>query len=122
MNSSFDVAVAGFGPTGAVCAGLLSRLGVRTLVIERNREVYDKPRAFALDPEVMRVFQDVGVAEAVARHTAPFTDSEYYGTDGQLIRRLGSLPPPWPLGWPPSLVFRQPEVEGILRRHVARQA
>ena len=33
------------------------------------------------------------IAEAVAPHTAPFTPSEYYGAKGQLIKRLGALPP-----------------------------
>lgn len=115
MNHSFDVAVIGLGPSGAVCVGLLGSLGLRTLAIEREQAVYDKPRAFALDHEVMRVFQDLGIAEAVAPHTAPFTPSEYYGVDGQLIKRLGALPPPWPLGWPPSMVFNQPAVETLLR-------
>jgi 3-(3-hydroxy-phenyl)propionate hydroxylase len=94
---------------------LLGRLGVRTLAVDRSPEVYDKPRAFALDHEIMRVFQGLGIADAVAAHTAPFTPSEYYGADGRLIKRLGSVPPPWPQGWPPNLVFFQPPVEKILR-------
>jgi len=84
--------------------------------------VYDKPRAFALDHEIMRVFEDIGIADAVAPHTAPFTPSEYYGVDGQLIKRLGALPPPWPLGWPPSMVFNQPAVDALLRDRAAAVA
>jgi 3-(3-hydroxy-phenyl)propionate hydroxylase len=122
MNDSFDVAVVGLGPTGAVCSALLGSLGVRTLAIEREPAVYDKPRAFALDHEVMRVFEDLGIANAVAPHTAPFTPSEYYGVDGQLIKRLGALPPPWPLGWPPSMVFNQPAVDALLRDRAAAVA
>jgi 3-(3-hydroxy-phenyl)propionate hydroxylase len=119
MNHSFDVAVVGLGPVGATCAALLGTLGLKTVAIERSPAVYDKPRAFALDHEAMRVFEDIGVAGAVAPHTAPFTPSEYYGVDGRLIKRLGALPPPWPLGWPPSMVFRQPPVEEILRKRAA---
>src|SRR5688572_25821966 len=122
VNDSFDVAVVGLGPVGATCAALLGGLGVRTLAIERERAVYDKPRAFALDHEVMRVFEDLVIAEAVAPHTAPFTPSEYYGAGGQLIKRLGALPPPWPLGWPPSMVFQQPAVEALLRKRAAEAA
>lgn len=122
MNDSFDVAVVGLGPAGAACAALLGSRGVKTVAIERSREVYDKPRAFALDHEIMRVFEDLGIAEAVAPHTAPFTPSEYYGADGQLIKRLGTLPPPWPLGWPPSMVFEQPAVEALLRKRAAEVA
>lgn len=122
VNHSFDVAVVGLGPVGAVCAALAGTLGLKTVAIERAAAVYDKPRAFALDHEVMRVLEDIGVADAVAPHTAPFTPSEYYGVDGQLIKRLGALPPPWPLGWPPSMVFQQPAVEKILRKRAAEVA
>jgi 3-(3-hydroxy-phenyl)propionate hydroxylase len=122
VNHNFDVAVVGLGPAGATCAALLGSHGVKTVAIERERVIYDKPRAFALDHEIMRVFEDLGIAEAVAPHTAPFTPSEYYGADGQLIKRLGALPPPWPLGWPPSMVFQQPAVDQILRRRAAELA
>ena len=46
---SFDVAVVGFGPTGATLAALLGQAGVPTLVLEKSKAVYDKPRAFSLD-------------------------------------------------------------------------
>ncbi len=103
-----------------MCAALLGSYGIRTLAIDRARAVYEKPRAFALDHEIMRVFQDLGSAAAVAPHTAPFTPSEYYGVNGQLIKRLGSVPPPYPLGWPPNMVFTQPPVEAALRAHADR--
>ena len=117
QDETFDVAVVGFGPTGAVAAGLLGGYGLSTFVCDRAREVYDKPRAIALDHEIMRVFQQLGVAEAIAPFTEPFTDSCHYGVDGGLIRRMSTVPPPYPLGWHPSLVFSQPPVEAILREH-----
>ena len=110
-NYDVDVVVVGFGPAGATCANLLGSYGVRTLAIDRSREIYAKPRAFALDHEIMRVFQNLGLAGAILPHTAPFMPSEYYGAGGQLIKRLGSIPPPYPLGWPPNLVFNQPPDE-----------
>ena len=94
VNDSFDVAVVGHGPTRAVCTPRLGTHGHKVVANEREQALYDKPRAFALDHEVMRVFEDLGIADAVAPHTAPFTPSEYYGVDGQLIKRLGALPPP----------------------------
>jgi 3-(3-hydroxy-phenyl)propionate hydroxylase len=114
----YDAAVIGCGPVGSICAALLGSRGLRTLVIERAPAIYDKPRAFALDHEVMRILQNIGVADAVLPHTAPFTPSEYYGADGQLIKRLGSVPPPWPQGWPPNLVFNQPGLEAALRERL----
>jgi 3-(3-hydroxy-phenyl)propionate hydroxylase len=38
--------------------------------------------------------------------------------DGQLIKRLTMVAPPYPLGYTPSNVFSQPPVEAVLREHV----
>ncbi|HEV3010463.1 MAG TPA: FAD-dependent monooxygenase, partial [Burkholderiales bacterium] len=35
---------------------------------------------------------------------------------------LGALPPPWPLGWPPSMVFNQPAVDALVRDRAAAGA
>jgi 3-(3-hydroxy-phenyl)propionate hydroxylase len=117
-GSSWDVVVVGFGPSGAVAAALLGKAGIRTLVVDRVDEVYPKPRAIALDHEIMRVFQNLGLAETIAPFCEPFTPSEYYGVDGQLIKRLATVEPPFPLGHTPSMVFTQPPVEAALRAHV----
>jgi 3-(3-hydroxy-phenyl)propionate hydroxylase len=119
MEERADVVVAGFGPCGATLTALLGQAGLRVLAVDRESDIYDKPRAFALDHEIMRVFQGLGIAGQVSAHTAPFTPSEYYGADGRLIKRLGSVPPPWPQGWPPNLVFTQPPVERLLRGSAA---
>lgn len=117
--AAFDVAICGYGPAGATLARLLGLQGIRVLVVDRLTGVYDKPRAFAMDHEIMRVFQNIGLAEAIAPHVAPFTASEHYGVDGQLIRRLTMIDPPYPLGWIPSMVFRQPPLEAALRKSVS---
>lgn len=117
-NARYDVVIVGYGPSGAVAAALLGQAGVRTLVVDRTHEVYPKPRAIALDHEIMRVFQNLGLADTVLQHCEPFTPSEYYGADGRLIKRLATVEPPYPLGHTPSMVFTQPPVEAALRRHV----
>ena len=114
----YDVAIVGFGPTGAVAAALLGRRGIRTFVCDRQREVYDKPRAIALDHEIMRVFQALRLADELTAFMEPFTDSLFYGVDGTLIKRMSTVAPPYPMAYPPSLVFTQPRVEEVLRRHV----
>ncbi|MEJ5991234.1 bifunctional 3-(3-hydroxy-phenyl)propionate/3-hydroxycinnamic acid hydroxylase [Ramlibacter sp. PS3R-8] len=116
----YDVAIVGYGPAGVVAAGLLGQKGLKVYVCERLLDVYQIPRAAALDHEIMRVFQQLGVAEAVAPFTEPFTNSEFFGVDGQLIRRMTMVAPPYPQGYTPSLVFTQPQVERILREHVAQ--
>lgn len=83
---------------------------------------YDKPRALALDHEIMRIFQQLGIAEHIEPWIAPFRVSEYYGVEGQLIKRIDTVPPPYPLGYTPTLVFTQPPVERALREAVAASA
>jgi 3-(3-hydroxy-phenyl)propionate hydroxylase len=115
----FDVAIVGYGPAGVVAAGLLGQAGLKVCVFERLTEVYQIPRAISLDHEIMRVFQQLGVADAIAPFCEPFTPSEYFGVDGQLIRRMTMVAPPYPQGHTPSMVFTQPEVERVLRERVA---
>lgn len=115
MNESYDVLISGFGPSGAVAANLLGKLGVRTLCVDKAREVYDKPRAIALDHEIMRIFQDLGLAQEIAPFVDVFPPSEYYGTQGQLIKRIATVDKPYPMGYTPTMTFTQPPVEAALR-------
>ena len=114
-----DVLVVGLGPTGAVLAGLLGQRGVRVTVLDRLPDLFPLPRAIGLDHEVMRIAQELGVAERLAPHVSPYRPSEYRGMQGQLIRRLDATPPPFRLGWAPNYVFDQPAFERVLRGRLA---
>jgi 3-(3-hydroxy-phenyl)propionate hydroxylase len=116
-TNEFQVVVVGFGPSGAVATSLLGALGIRTLAIDKDRSVYDRPRAIALDHEILRLFDNLGVAERLAPYIAPFPASEHFGAKGQLIRRIDMVSEPYPLGYTPTMVFTQPPVEEELRAH-----
>jgi 3-(3-hydroxy-phenyl)propionate hydroxylase len=118
----YDVAIVGFGPTGAIAAGLLGKQGIRTFVCDKLHDVYDKPRAIALDHEITRVFQQMGVAKKIKPFLEPFTDSVYYGVDGQMIKRMSTVAMPYPLSHTPSVVFSQPPVEKVLREYAKSHA
>ncbi|SDY35520.1 3-(3-hydroxy-phenyl)propionate hydroxylase [Variovorax sp. YR266] len=113
MNA--DVIIVGLGPTGAVLAALLGQRGIRVAAFDRLPDLYPLPRAIGLDHEVMRIMQELGIADKVQKHTAPYRPSEYRGTEGQLIKRLDMAPPPFHLGWAPNYVFDQPAFERIIR-------
>jgi 3-(3-hydroxy-phenyl)propionate hydroxylase len=117
--ATYDVAIVGFGPAGAIAAGLLGQSGVTVFVCDQLRGIHEIPRALAIDHEVLRVFQELGVLDRVAPYCEPFTPSEYLGVDGQIIRRMTMLAPPYPQGHVPSVVFTQPAVERELRAQVA---
>lgn len=117
--ANYQVVVIGFGPVGAVVANLMGRAGVRTLVIDKTPEVFPKPRAIALDHEILRVFDNIGALDKIAPYLEPFTASQHFGVDGELIRRIDMAPAPYPLGYVPSQVFLQPPVEVELRNNLA---
>jgi 3-(3-hydroxy-phenyl)propionate hydroxylase len=116
-QESYDVAIVGFGPTGAIAAGLLGKKGIRTFVCDKSPDVYDKPRAIALDHEISRVFQHMGVGKKIKPFLEPFSDSVFYGVDGQIIKQMSTVAAPYPLSHTPSAVFSQPPVEKILREY-----
>jgi 3-(3-hydroxy-phenyl)propionate hydroxylase len=118
-RNDYQVVVVGFGPSGAIATSLLGSYGIRVLTIDRIRTVYDKPRAIAIDHEILRLFDNLGVADRVLPYVAPFPASQHFGAEGQLIRRIDMVPEPYPLGYTPSMVFTQPPVEEALRQHAA---
>ena len=112
---NFDVVVVGMGPVGAAAANLAGMWGLKTLVVDRLPDVYDKPRAFGLDHEVMRIFQNIGIAGEIGNVVMPYRTSEYRTTGGALIKCIAPAQAPFPLGWAPNYVFSQPAVEKALR-------
>ncbi|PIT78554.1 bifunctional 3-(3-hydroxy-phenyl)propionate/3-hydroxycinnamic acid hydroxylase [Limnohabitans sp. B9-3] len=121
-QDAYDVAIVGFGPTGAIAAGLLGKKGIRTFVCDKSPDVYDKPRAIALDHEISRVFQHMGIGKKIKPFLEPFSDSVFYGVDGQVIKQMSTVAAPYPLSHTPSVVFSQPPVEKILRDYAESHA
>ena len=64
-----DIVVVGFGPAGSTLAALLAHRGLRVLVVDRDHDIYPLPRAVHFDHEVMRVLQEVGIADDLAADT-----------------------------------------------------
>ena len=112
-----DVLIVGLGPVGAALAALLGDLNVRVLVAEKEAVVYPLPRAAHFDHEIMRLFQQLGIAEAVLAHARPVPDYEFRAADGQLLMRLPAQPPGE--GWRAGYMFHQPGLERALRAKVA---
>lgn len=60
-----DVIICGCGPTGAMLSGLLGRMSVRNVVLEKEKEIVTDPRGIALDEEGIRLLQELGLYEKV---------------------------------------------------------
>jgi len=61
----YDVAIAGYGPTGMLAAILLGRAGHRVVVLERYRTLYNLPRVGIVHDDVLRMFQEIGCLERI---------------------------------------------------------
>lgn len=121
MNPSdapIDVLVIGYGPTGATMANLLAHRGHRVMVIDQAATIYDKPRAITADQEALRIFQEIGIVDEVVAAATPHPGTDFVGLEGQVIKRFYPAPPPNALGWEPSFMFVQPELEATLRRAI----
>jgi 3-(3-hydroxy-phenyl)propionate hydroxylase len=117
-DTTYDVAVIGYGPTGATAANLLGQLGLRVLVIERDPDVYGRARAISTDEEVMRIWQSIGLDERLQRDMLPDRPLSFVDADGSAfyettIAARGS-------GHPPQQFIYQPAIDEVLREGVSR--
>ncbi|MGW2227206.1 FAD-dependent oxidoreductase [Streptomyces formicae] len=67
----FDVVVVGAGPTGLVLAGLLSRAGVKVLVVERRIDRGDRPKAVVLHAPTLELLDSFGLLDEVTDRSIP---------------------------------------------------
>ena len=121
--AGFDAAIVGYGPVGALGAFLLAEAGLRVVMVERETEVVDIPRAVGLDGEIVRAFQRVGHGETIAATLQPprardevaFTNAKrepYFST---------AMPPHGHNGYRDVAFFDQPELEATIRELIAKQ-
>ena len=117
----YDVAVIGYGPTGATLGNLLAAQGVSVLVIDREAEMYPLPRAVHFDDEVMRVFQTVGIAEDLEEKVYINPGMKFVDEDQNLLL---DWPRPQEItghGWNASYRLHQPDLERLLRARLEQE-
>lgn len=109
-----DVIVVGLGPVGAALAALLATRGVSVIALDKDTGVYPLPRAVHFDHEIMRLFQQLGIADQVRRHAKPLPAYEFRAPDGDILLRLGPAQE-GACGWASGYMFHQPSLELALR-------
>jgi 3-(3-hydroxy-phenyl)propionate hydroxylase len=120
MPKRYDVVICGYGPTGAVAANLLGALGVSVLVVERSPEIHDIPRAVHFDGEVMRIFQQLGLAEEAAAVSGGGDGLTVVNGSGRVLLSTRFRDHAVRHAWPAVNLFNQPLLEEKLRRGVQR--
>ncbi|MCP2167182.1 bifunctional 3-(3-hydroxy-phenyl)propionate/3-hydroxycinnamic acid hydroxylase MhpA [Goodfellowiella coeruleoviolacea] len=119
VSEVVPVLVVGAGPTGLTAATLLARRGIRCLLVERHTDVYPMPRAVHLDDEVLRILQQLGVAEEFTALSRPTRGLRLVDRRLRTIAefrrdRVGAH------GWPEANLFDQPDLERLLRANLRR--
>lgn len=120
MTDVVDVAIVGCGPVGALAANLLATAGLSVLVIDREAAAHPLPRAVHLDHEMMRLFQSVGLVDAIAPGMHETQGHLHVGADRGVIRYMGTAGRAKPFGWAADYFFYQPELEAALRAGLGR--
>lgn len=110
-----DLLVVGFGPVGATLAGLGARHGLSVLAVDREVDMFPLPRAAHCDHEVLRILQELGCADEVVAGAVTNDGMDFLDADREVLFGLRSATGTG-TGWPASILFHQPSLEGALRR------
>ncbi|MDH7794997.1 MULTISPECIES: bifunctional 3-(3-hydroxy-phenyl)propionate/3-hydroxycinnamic acid hydroxylase [unclassified Beijerinckia] len=105
----YDVAIVGYGPSGMLAAILLGRAGHRVAVIERYTCLYNLPRVGIVHDDILRMFQEIGIAERVAPATR-FLPNYELAHDGRVLLS-NDVEPYATHGWPEFTSIYQPAFE-----------
>ncbi len=121
MNDlAFDVAIVGYGPVGVIAANLLGIYGIKTVVFERETDVYHLPRAIGFNHEIMRIFQQIGLENEIESVATPVNGVEFLNKHHDVLFEIELSKTCLTHGFSPNYVFYQPDLETKLRQGVNR--
>jgi 2-polyprenyl-6-methoxyphenol hydroxylase-like FAD-dependent oxidoreductase len=114
MAGDTSVLIVGAGPTGLVLALWLTRLGVRTRIIDKTAEPGTTSRALAVQARTLELYRQVGLADAVVAAGRKMTTVNLWKTGKHAAHVVfgdmgGDLSP-----FPFALIYPQDEHEQLL--------
>jgi 2-polyprenyl-6-methoxyphenol hydroxylase-like FAD-dependent oxidoreductase len=113
-----DVLLVGFGPVGAVLAGLLGKRGLDVLVLERDYDVFPLPRAAHVDHTGLRTWQELALLDRLLPAMQANLGLDFLTANGELLARIPGDQSSTS-GLPTSMYFFQPTLDTVVREAVA---
>lgn len=113
-----DVLIVGGGPTGITLSLFLTAAGVSTIIAEKEQDIYPLPRGAHIDHEIVRILQNVGVAEEVMATSKTGGRYDFLTADREILLSF-DWTAPGESGWPFSNMIHQPSLEAALRKKLA---
>ena len=93
-QTTYDVAIVGYGPVGVTAANLLGQMGLNVVVVERDPNIYSRARAISTDEEVVRIWQQIGLADRLNADMQPGNGANFVDANGvpfvQLLPVIGA--------------------------------
>lgn len=117
-TQEYDIAIVGYGPTGVTLANLLVQQGLKVLVIEREANILQLPRAIRFDAECMRVFQTIGIADDLERQLELGPGMKFVDAADNLLITWERPTQKGMHQWSSAYRIHQPDLEAVLRKHV----
>jgi len=121
MDTTYDVAIVGYGPVGQLLATLLGHRGYQVMVIERYADIYPMPRAVHFDHEVGRILQSVDIRADTNPIIEPYDNwYEWKNAERDTLLKVDwrGVGPSW---WHTSNFFAQPDLERELDARARQQ-
>ena len=109
----YDIAIIGYGPVGAMAANMFGSSGLNIVVIEPKKEIWNIPRAVALDGQAQRIFQSCGISNNIP--VKPIDGLTFINKKGQQIVYVDFTDHSTPNGYSETVGFSQPNLERTLR-------
>ena len=116
MAERYDVVIVGYGPTGMLAAVKLGQAGHRVAIVERYRDLYKLARVGIVHDDVLRMFQELGIVEAIKPATYFLPKYELFNKGKILLSNAVQAKATH--GWPEFISIYQPAFEAELDRLV----
>ena len=113
----FDVLIVGCGPVGATLANLLRMKGFQVAIFDRDKQIFEAPRAMQIDAESCRTFQQLGIqARLEGDDGRPAIHHVFVNEKRKILMALDFSDIAGNNGHPAAgLRFHQPALERLLR-------